>query len=70
MLVSNIELSYIMVLRKYTNFVSFLSCETRNVPLIRLTNLQSKIRDANKRETHSRKLIPKSPHTAQDSILK
>ena len=33
-------------------------------------NLPSKIRDANKRDEHSSKLIPKSTHTAQDAILK
>ena len=33
-------------------------------------NLQSKIRDANKHDKHSSKLVPKSPHTAQDPILK
>ena len=33
-------------------------------------NLQSKIRDANKRDEHSSKLVPKSLHTAQDAILK
>ena len=33
-------------------------------------NLQSKIRDATKRDEHSSKLMPKSPHTAQDAILK
>ena len=33
-------------------------------------NLRSKIRDANKCDKHSSKLVPKSPHTAQDAILK
>ena len=33
-------------------------------------NLQSKIRDASKRDKHSSKLVPKSLHTAQDVILK
>ena len=33
-------------------------------------NLRSKIRDATKRDEHSSKLMPKSPHTAQDAILK
>ena len=33
-------------------------------------NLRSKIRDANKRDEHSSKLVPKSTHTAQDAILK
>ena len=33
-------------------------------------NLQSKIRDANKPDEHSSKLVPKSTHTAQDVILK
>ena len=28
------------------------------------------MRDANKRDEHSSKLIPKSTHTAQDAILK
>ena len=33
-------------------------------------NMQGKIRDADKRDKHSSKLVPKSPHTAQDAILK
>ena len=33
-------------------------------------NLRSKLTDANKRDEHSSKLVPKSPHTAQDAILK
>ena len=33
-------------------------------------SLQSKVRDASKPDKHSSKLICKSPHTAQDAILK
>ena len=66
-----------MVSRKYTNFVSFCSRETRNI-FGRLTNesgkinvnLRSKIRDENKRDEHSSKLVSKSTHTTQDAILK
>ena len=32
--------------------------------------LRSKIRDAKKRDEPSSKLVPKSPHTAQNAILK
>ena len=35
MLIYNIELSNIIVPRKYTNFISFFSHETRNVSLVR-----------------------------------
>ena len=36
MLIQNIEHSYIVVLRKYKNFVCFFSHETRNISLVRL----------------------------------
>ena len=39
MLIQNIEHSYIVVLRKYTNFVRFYSHETRNVFLVRLMQI-------------------------------
>ena len=54
-----------MVSRKYTNFVSFCSRETSNacLPGKINVNLRSKIRDANKCDEHSSKLVRKSPHT-------
>ena len=33
-------------------------------------NLRNKIRDGNKRDEHSSKLVPSSTHTPQDAILK
>ena len=33
-------------------------------------NLRIKIRDTNKRDEHSRKLVLKSTYTAQDAILR
>ena len=59
-----------MVLRKYTNFVNFCSRDEECLPGNINVNLRSKIRDASKRDKHSSKLVPKSPHTAQDAILK
>ena len=39
--------------------------------LVRINvNLRSKVRDANKRDEHSSRLVPKSTHTAQNTILK
>ena len=32
--------------------------------------MRNKTRDANKRDEHSSKLVPKSPYTVQDAILK
>ena len=43
----------------------------RGMSLVKINvNLRSKIRDTNKRDEYSSKLVPKSTHTAQDAILK
>ena len=60
-----------MVLRKYTKLRQLLfsrgeECLPGNINV----NLRRKIRDASKRDKHNSKLVPKSPHTAQDAILK
>ena len=60
MLVQNIKHSYNMVSRKYTNFVSFFFLVRQGTCPWYNTNLQSKIRDANKCDTHSCKLVSKS----------
>ena len=71
MLIQNIEHSYyIVVLRKYTNFVSFFSPEMRNVFHDKINaDLQSKIRDANKCGEHSSEFVPRSLHIQHKMLL-
>ena len=71
MLIQNTEHSYTVVLRKYTNFVSFFfSWDKELVPGEINANLQSKISDANKCDKHSSKLVSKSLHIQCKMLFK
>ena len=61
-----------MVSRKYANLSAFVlvGWGVSKINGKINVNMQGKIRDADKRDKHSSKLVPKSPHTAQDAILK
>ena len=63
MLMQNVEYSYVVVSRKYTNFASFFFFwDVECVPGKINTNLPHKIRDTNKRDDIAAKLVPKSLH--------
>ena len=67
MLIQNIEHSYILVSRTYTNFVSYFSSwDEKRVNGEINANLRNKIRDANKYDEHSSKLLSKSLRISQD----
>ena len=67
MLIQNIEHSYILVSRAYTNFVSYFSSwDEKRVNGEINANLRNKIRDANKYDEHSSKLLSKSLRISQD----
>ena len=70
MFIQNIEHLNIYVSSKYANFVNFfLSWDEECVPGKINTNLRSKIRDTNKRDEHSCKVVPKSLHAEGRGVI-
>ena len=67
-LIQNIKHLYIVVSRKYTNFVCLFFL--KRVPDKINANLRSKKRDTNKCDGHSSKLVPKSLHAKHKMLFK